>query len=265
MIRYPAVAGSFYPSDPVELRRTILSLLSKVPEAEEKEVVGAIVPHAGYVYSGWVAAYAYRTLEKTTHPHERVVVVGPNHTGYGAPVSVFPRGEWVTPLGPVAVDEEIAKQIVERSSAEFDTDAHIFEHSVEVQLPFLQTIYPSFSFVPIVMLDQSYDAAKELAEALPPDVVLIASSDFSHYVPADVAKRLDMLVIEKIRALDAQGIERVVREHRISVCGYGPIMTLVEWAKAQNARAEVLKYATSGDVTGDYSNVVAYAAIVFVR
>lgn len=265
MIRYPAVAGSFYPSDPVELRKLLFSLLSRVPEAEEREVIGVVVPHAGYVYSGPVAAHAYRALEKTTHPHDRVVVVGPNHTGYGAPVSVFPRGEWVTPLGPVPVDEEMARHIVERSSAELDTDAHIFEHSIEVQLPFLQMIYPTFSFVPITMMDQSHDVAEDLAGAIPEDVLLVASSDFSHYVPADVAERLDKLVIERILALDAPGVEQVVREQKISVCGYGPIMTLVEWAKRQGARAELLKYATSGDVTGDYSNVVAYAAVVFVR
>ncbi len=263
MIRYPAVAGTFYPSDPTDLRKLILSLLSRAPDYPPRRIVGAVVPHAGYVYSGPVAAYAYRALEKTTQPHDRIVVVGPNHTGMGTPISVFPRGEWVTPLGTVPVDEDLASSIVEGSTAEFDVEAHIFEHSVEVQLPFLQTVFPSFSFVPIVMMDQTYDAAKDLASAIPEDVLLIASSDFSHYVPEDVARERDGAVIDRILALDAPGVERAVEETGASVCGYGPIMVLVEWAKRLGARAELLKYGTSGDVTGDRSNVVAYAAIVF--
>ncbi len=263
MIRYPAVAGTFYPSDPIELRKIVLSLLAKVPEYPERDYVGAIVPHAGYVYSGPIAAHAYKALSKVEG--KPVVIVGPNHTGEGLPVSIFPEGEWVTPIGSVPVDAELAAEIRERSEiAEFDPTAHIFEHSIEVQLPFLQSIYPAFSFVPITMLDQSYDAAKDLAKAIPDNVLFIASSDFSHYVPADVGKSLDMPIVESILHLDARGILEGV-EKGASPCGYGPMMALVEWAKRVGAKAELLAFGSSGDVTGDYSSVVDYAAIVFYR
>jgi len=262
MIRYPAVAGAFYPSDPIELRKLVLSLLASASGDVPGKAIGAVVPHAGYVYSGRIAAAAYKVLEKSTGMN-RVVVVGPNHTGAGAPVSVFPRGEWVTPLGTVRVDEELTSHIIEEGGGIADVDAHIFEHSVEVQLPFLQTIYPAFSFAPIVMMDQSYSAASALASATPEDVVFIASSDFSHYLPADVARKIDEAIIERILALDAKGVEQAVHEHNASVCGYGPIMALVEWAKRLGAKAELLAFGNSGDVTGDYSNVVDYAAVVF--
>ncbi len=263
MIRYPAVAGTFYPRDPMELRKLVLFLLASAPEYPERDYVGAIVPHAGYVYSGKVAAHAYKALSKVLR--KKVVIVGPNHTGNGLPVAVFPSGEWVTPLGSAPIDNELAHTILERSQyAAPDPTAHIFEHSIEVQLPFLQTIYPSFSFVPITLLDQSLPIAQDLARAIPSDVLLIASSDFSHYVPADVGRSLDMPIIESILNLDVKGIYEGIRRGA-TPCGYGAMATLVLWAKRLGAKAELLSFANSGEVNGDYSNVVDYAAIVFYR
>jgi len=238
--------------------------LSAVPDYPEREYVAAIVPHAGYVYSGPIAAHAYRALSKVKP--RGLVVVGPNHTGYGAAVSVWPDGEWETPLGPVPVDTNLAEDIINRSAyAVADHDAHIREHSVEVQLPFLQYVYGDFSFVPVVMGYQAHDAAVDLASSVPPDSILIASSDFSHYVPAHLGRELDMRAIDYILRLDARGFYSYVLDNDVSVCGVGPIMAAVEFARRLGARAELLAFGNSGDVTGDYGSVVDYAAIVFYR
>ena len=264
MRRMPAVAGLFYPSSPGELRSIVLELLSSVPEYPRRDYVAAIVPHAGYVYSGSVAAHAYRALS-TVQP-EGVVVVGPNHTGLGAAVSVWPDGEWVTPLGPVEIDAALAEEVIERSAfAVADYEAHIREHSIEVQLPFLQCIYGDFDFVPIVMGYQEYDAAKDIASSIPAGNLLIASSDFSHYVPAEVGRELDMKAIEYILNLDAKGFYSFVVNNGVSICGAGPIMAAIEFARLLGAEAELLAFGNSGDTTGDYSSVVDYAAIVFYR
>ncbi len=264
MIRYPAVAGYFYPLQKDELLRMIDRLLRKAePPEVEGRIIGGVVPHAGYVYSGFTAAHFYKLL---AHEEPRTtVIVGPNHTGLGTPLSVFPRGEWVTPLGYVQVNEEVANEIVERSLyASFDVEAHIEEHSVEVQLPFLQYVWnDDFSFVPIVMLIQNLDYAKDLASSIPRDVLFIASSDFSHYVPADWGREVDSKLIDAILDLDAERFLRLVEETGASPCGYGPIASLILWAKNQGASAKLLHFSNSGDASGDYSSVVDYAAIAF--
>ncbi len=264
MIRRPAVAGTFYPSSPEQLTAIIDTFLSAVPDYPKRDYIGAVVPHAGYIYSGPIAAHAYRALSTVSPEH--IVVAGPNHTGYGAAVSVWPDGVWETPLGHVPVDSELTSRIVDRSDyAVPDYDAHIFEHSVEVQLPFLQRVYGSFSFVPITMMYQEPDAAEDLARALPENVLFIASSDFSHYVPADVGRTKDLEAIRYILDLDVRGFYDYVIRNDVSACGIGPIMTLMEYARRAGARAELLAFGNSGDVTGDYSSVVDYAAIVFYR
>ncbi len=264
MIRRPAVAGTFYPSSPHELIEMIDAFLSSTPDYPRRDYIGAVVPHAGYIYSGPIAAHAYKALS-TIRP-SKIVVAGPNHTGYGAAVSVWPDGAWETPLGTVTVDSELARQIVDRSSfAVPDYDAHIFEHSVEVQLPFLQRIYGDFAFVPITMMYQAPDAAEDLAASLPEDVLFLASSDFSHYVPADVGRAKDLEAIRYILNLDVRGFYDYVVSNDVSACGIGPIMTLMAYARRLGARAELLAFGNSGDVTGDYDSVVDYAAIVFYR
>ena len=241
MIRPPAVAGLFYPSSPAELSSMIDSFLARVPDYPKRDYVAVVVPHAGYVYSGPIAAHAYKAVSSVRPQH--VVIAGPNHSGYGAAVSIWPDGAWETPLGSVPVDTDSVEWVLDRSAfAVADYDAHHYEHSVEVQLPFLQRIYGEFSFVPVTMMYQAPDAAKDLAASLPDSTLFVASSDFSHYVPAEVG-----------------------REKDLSACGIGPIMTAMEYAKRLGARAELLAFGNSGDVTGDYSNVVDYAAIAFYR
>ncbi|MDN5358423.1 MAG: hypothetical protein PWP76_266 [Candidatus Diapherotrites archaeon] len=264
MIRPPAVAGLFYPSSPSDLEAMIDDYLSRAPSYPKRDYVAAVVPHAGYIYSGAIAAHAYRALS-TVRP-EHIVVAGPNHTGYGAAVSIWPDGAWETPLGEVPVDRDAAEHIISTSDfAVADYDAHHYEHSVEVQLPFLQRIYGSFSFVPVTMMYQAPDAAYDLARSIPDGTLFIASSDFSHYVPADVGREKDMEAIKYILDLDVDGLYRYVLDNDVSACGIGPIMTAMAYARSLGARAELLAFGNSGDVTGDYDNVVDYAAIVFYR
>ncbi|NPA76606.1 MAG: AmmeMemoRadiSam system protein B [Candidatus Diapherotrites archaeon] len=264
MRRFPAVAGLFYPSSPAELSEIVDSFLASVPDYPTRDYVAAIVPHAGYVYSGPIAAHAYKALA-TIRP-EHIVIAGPNHTGYGAAVSVWPSGVWETPLGDVPIDESAVEHILSRSSfAVADTDAHHYEHSVEVQLPFLQRIYGDFSFVPVTMMYQAPDAARDLAASLPAGTLFIASSDFSHYVPADVGRKKDMEAIRYILGLDVDGFYNYVVHNDVSACGIGPIMVAMEHARRLGAKAELLAFGNSGDVTGDYDNVVDYAAVVFYK
>ncbi len=264
MIRLPAVAGLFYPSSREELVTMVDSFLANAPHYPPRDYVAVVVPHAGYVYSGPIAAHAYKAIASIRPEH--IVIAGPNHTGYGAAVSVWPEGAWETPLGAVSIDEDAVAHILGRSTfAVADYDAHHYEHSVEVQLPFLQRIYRDFSFVPVTMMYQAPDAAKDLADTLPDGTLFIASSDFSHYVPAEVGREKDLAAIQYILDLDVKGFYRFVRENDVSACGIGPIMTAMEYAKRLGARAELLAFGNSGDVTGDYSNVVDYAAIAFYR
>ncbi len=260
MIRYPAVAGYFYPLKKEELITMIDSFFREVPSYNGKRIRGAIVPHAGYVYSGLTASYVYKHLEG-----DRFVIIGPNHTGLGTLVSVFPGGEWVTPLGYAKVDEELASYVVENSTfASFDVEAHIKEHSIEVQLPFLQFKFgDNFSFLPIVMLAQDLEYSKDLSAVIPEDVILLASSDFSHYVPADKGREMDMKLIDAILKLDERLFLKRMKELGASPCGYGPVTTLILWAKRLGLTPELLHFSHSGLKTGDYSNVVDYAAIVF--
>ncbi len=265
MIRYPAVAGYFYPSDPEELRTAVEKfLLSARPPKVSGNIIGAIVPHAGYIYSGITAAYVYKILKDL--PPKISVVVGPNHTGLGPFISVFPEGEWVTPIGYVDVDGEVSGRIVEQSVYSMhDVEAHLYEHSVEVQYPFFNVIWGDrIRSVPVVMLGQERDHAEDLSNAIPEDVLLIASSDFSHYVPREVAKTRDNPLFERILDLDYRGFLREVERTGATPCGPGPIATLLKWASEQGAEAVFLHEHDSGYVTGDTTNIVHYASFVFV-
>ena len=202
---------------------------------------------------------------------ETVIILAPNHTGYGSAVAVYPEGVWITPLGEIKVDEELAEEVVNNSVfAKLDAGAHEYEHSIEVQLPFLQYLFgDGIRIVPISMMYQTPEAAKDMADAISAalesvkrDVIVIASSDMTHYEPHELAVKKDKLALEAILELNAEKLYRVIMNNDISMCGYGPVMTLINYARHVGAKgAELLKYATSGDVSGEKSWVVGYAAV----
>lgn len=281
LVRAPAVAGTFYPADPNELIKLIEwsfthplgpGSLPKVSEVRRKESVGFMVPHAGYIYSGPVAAWAYHKLAREGVP-ETIIIIGPNHTGVGSPISIMPPSIWETPLGTVQVDAEATEEIVKESGiVDVDSSAHAYEHSLEVQVPFLQYLFGgNFKIVAIVMALQTPEAARALAEGiynamrnLDRDYVVLASSDLNHYESHEVTVKKDMLALEKITALDTDGLYKVLLEHDISMCGPGPVMTVMELTKKFGGdKGILLKHATSGDTSGDYSQVVGYASVQF--
>ncbi len=278
MIRRAYVAGTFYPSDAKELRSLIEHCFTHekfgcgLPKAEEKKnVLGVVVPHAGYIYSGYVAAHAYKELAESGKP-ETIIILGPNHTGYGSGVAIMSEGVWETPLGEIEIDSKLANTIFNNAEIiDIDELAHMYEHSIEVQLPFLQYIFNDFKIVPICMMLQdmetSYEVGKAITEACKDkNVRIVASSDFTHYESRESAKKKDSLAIEKIEKIDAEGFYKVINEKNISVCGPGPIMSLIFAAKELGVNnAKLLKYMTSGDVTGDKSAVVGYAAVAFYK
>lgn len=277
-IRYPVVAGYFYEQDPESLRKQIEKLflhslgpgsLPKINNIRNKLSVGFVSPHAGYMYSGPIAAHTYHAIAREGKP-DTIIIAGPNHTGLGVGVSIMVEGVWKTPLGDVLIDSELAKAIVKISEyAAPDELAHLEEHSVEVQIPFLQYIFGDIKIVPIVLMLQTPSVAKDLAEAvyeaskeIGRDIIFIASTDFSHYVPYETAYKKDHMAIEKILNIDPEGLYDTVERYGISMCGPGPVMVLLYLARKYGVtRAELLKYATSGDVTGDKGLVVGYASI----
>jgi len=279
-VRRPCVAGAFYPADASRLKRTIENCFThelgpgKLPEPgmKERQIVSVVCPHAGYMYSGPVAAHSYYHIAAEARP-ESAVIIGPNHTGLGGPVSMMNRGSWETPLGDVEIDEELADDIFKASDLiDIDELAHLREHSIEVQLPFLQYIYgPEIKFVPICMgfqdLDSSREVGRTIAQAAKKkNAVFIASTDLTHQESQASAQRKDRMVIDNILSLDEEGLQRAVRSNRISTCGYGPVSATIVASKTLGAsKAELLSYHTSGDVTGDYSMVVGYAAAKITR
>ncbi len=277
-MRNPSVAGQFYPSRERDLRRQIRECflhpvgpgrLPETGEKEERDIIGAVVPHAGYVYSGPEAAHVYYALSRQRDPGI-IVLLGPNHTGMGSGVAV--SGEnWRTPLGEVEVDREVVEKLWRNCDiVDLDEAAHRFEHSLEVQLPFLQCIYDEFRIVPICLAIQDLETSHELARCLSDlvleDVLFLASSDFTHYEHAEEARRKDLEAINHLIAMDERRFLQSVYNLDITACGYGAIATCLAAAKLHGAtRAELLKYGNSGDITGDYSSVVAYSAIIFRR
>jgi MEMO1 family protein len=275
MERKPAVAGSFYPSDPEQLRHMIRQFMS-LAEAEGhagRQVISCVAPHAGYVYSGGVAAYAYNAIKhaKNLGKVDTFVVIGPNHTGRGYPISISNADAWITPLGKVANDREFAEAVAENDAITVDEEAHRFEHSVEVQLPFLQSVVEKPRCIFVCMGDQSYDSGVTLEKAvsraankLNRKVILIASSDFNHYESANAARKKDIPAIKELESLNAKGFHNSIERNDDSACGYGPITVAALFAKEQGIKSgKLLKYANSGEITGDYNSVVAYASIVF--
>jgi len=267
MIRQPAVAGSFYPAGAAALRAAVSDCLAVEARPRTPSPARAvIVPHAGYQYSGRVAGAVYAETSLATS----LIILGPNHTGEGVPVAVMDRGAWRTPLGDAPIDEPLARRLLEAcGQAELDDRAHRREHSLEVQLPFLQVRMESFAFVPVCVGTSSLAdlsrLGRELAEMLrawETPVSIVVSSDMSHYLPAGEARRRDMLAVERILALDPEGLHRVVREHDISMCGFAPAVAGLIAARGTGAaEARLVAYANSGDAGGDDDRVVGYAGL----
>ncbi len=273
MIREPAAAGSFYPKDPKLLGDLVSKQMkdAKLPKSFSG-AVAFVAPHAGYQYSGPIAAFTYAALSEAYKKKKfgSLIIVGPNHTGYGEPISIS-LSDWRTPLGIVENDIELSRVISEAPDMSGDEIAHMHEHSVEVQLPFIQGALGAVRCVFICMGDQSYGASVALSDAIlqacrikKMGAAVIASSDFNHYESAEVAKRKDMPAIEAIKKLDARTFHDQINRNDDSACGYGPITVASLFAKKAGATSGTLvKYGSSGDATGDYSSVVAYASIVF--
>ena len=265
-VRPPAFAGTFYDARPDRLVRDVRAHLEANP-GEARPAFGAIVPHAGYVYSGPVAGAVYSRLRIPA----TCVILCPNHTGRGAPAAVDPSEAWRTPLGDVPVDRALARRLIALApSLEEDAEAHRREHSLEVQLPFLQVLRPEVSFVPICLGEPSLALCREVGDALaavcaeaaePP--LVIASSDMNHYESRAEGSRKDELALTRVEGLDAEGLFRTVLTESISMCGFLPATALLFAARVAGAGpARVVARRDSGDETGDTSSVVGYAGVI---
>ena len=280
-IRRPSQAGMFYAGNPEDLKKQIEECFlhklgpGKIPKVVEdgpRKIVGLICPHAGYMYSGPVAAHAYYRLALDGKP-EVFVIMGPNHMGYGSAIALMNEGVWRTPLGDIEIDYETASRILRVSELiDIDETAHKYEHSIEVQLPFLQYLYGSeFRFVPIVFLMQDLKSSQEVGKALAKalegrNAVIIASTDMTHYEPHEQASRKDKLALSAVEKMNEEEFYSIIESYRVSACGYGPVAALIVASRLLGAKkAEILCYKTSGDVVGDYSSVVGYASACFTR
>ncbi len=266
MNRQPAVAGHFYSGEKHRLEKDLSELLPA--NIEKIRATAIVVPHAGYVYSGGVAGEVYASIELP----ETFIILCPNHTGSGSDFDLWSEGEWSTPLGSVPVDEDLCKQLMQNfPRAVKDGTAHLREHSLEVQLPFLQYLKGEISFVPLCIRQWEYSYLEDLGHALSKivsnagrDILIIASSDMTHYETQESAQKKDRLAIQQMEKVDARGLYDTVHENDISMCGYLPATAAMIAAKDLGASAgRLVKYATSGDVTRDYSSVVGYAGLVF--
>ena len=289
MLRSPAVAGYFYKAAPEALKKQVESFI--VRGTIKKKAIGIVVPHAGLIYSGGVAGAVYSSIEIP----DTLVLIGPNHTGLGAGISIMSGGSWETPLGTVEIDEVLASSILSQSRRiHEDSAAHLREHSLEVQLPFIQYFKKKCKIVPIQMLDTRLETCLEVGRAIAEainvsgpgprkreqpreqseiseaktavhNVLIVASSDMSHYERAEKAKEKDSRAIHSILNLDPEGLYRVVRDYEITMCGYGPTVAMLTAAKMLGAKcAELIKYSNSGETSGDYEKVVGYAGILIM-
>lgn len=263
--RRPAVAGQFYPGSVREIKAQVERLTDH--DAKKEKVIGAMGPHAGWIYSGRGAGLLYSRIEVP----ETVVVMCPNHRGLGADAAIMAEGSWDMPTGEVMIESDLAGAIMERCAfVKDDPRAHAAEHSLEVHVPLLQHFRPDFKLVPISLSRVSYEECEELgraiagaAESFGKDVLVVASSDMTHFESAEAAKKKDSLALERMTALDPEGLYNTVMKNRISMCGVIPATIMLVYALARGAAAaEVIDYRNSGDVTGDYSDVVAYAAVI---
>ena len=268
-VRESVIAGSWYPDHPETLKKQIGKHLdeARLPSLRGA-LVGLIAPHAGYIYSGGVAAHAYKALLQ--QPFDRVLILAPSHRAYFHGASIYRLGGYRTPLGVVPIDHELIESLCRQSSlCHYVPRAEAQEHSLEIQLPFLQVVLDEFRLIPMLMGDHSFESCQELADALVhvcagKRVLLIASSDLSHFHPYQEAKRLDQVVIDRVAAFDPAGLAADLEKGTCEACGGGPMVTLMLAARKLGAtKAQVLHYANSGDVTGDLQGVVGYMAAAF--
>jgi hypothetical protein len=264
MIRQPAVAGQFYTGDAAKLKAELISLVTPVTNAQR--AIGVIAPHAGYLYSGAVAGDLYSRIALPS----TVIILGPNHHGIGAGTALYPDGEWLTPLGAVSINPRLALLVKNHApQVAVDTVAHQFEHSLEVQVPFLQHLRPDVTIVPLCLGFGDFARCRSLGEGIAraileygEEVLIVASSDMTHYEPVADARLKDDQAIRKVLALDPEGLVQVCRAKGITMCGVIPAAVMLVAARELGAtKAELIRYATSGDVTGDNRQVVAYAAM----
>jgi AmmeMemoRadiSam system protein B len=265
MIRMPAVAGQFYEADPSRLKATVEHMVdTDAPRTDAKAV---LCPHAGLIYSGPVAGAVYSRVET----YDTYILVGPNHTGLGPRISMMAEGAWAMPEGQAEVDRELGARVLKHvPSVEHDSQAHIYEHSLEVQLPFILYFAPKAKILPITILSAGLDELKNAGEGIARAiaetsgrVLVVASSDMSHFIKDEEARSKDRLAIDRVLALDPDGLYNVVHREDISMCGYMPAVVMLAAAKAMGATsAELVRYATSAEVSGDYDRVVGYAGII---
>ena len=266
MLRRPAVAGRFYPAKPDELAKAIEGYVR--PTENRVQVIGVMVPHAGYIYSANVAGAVYSHVNLPS----RNVMLGPNHTGCGTPLSIMRSGAWLTPLGEMQIDQELCESLMAADpDLEDDAEAHRFEHALEVQLPFLQHAGGcSLKFAPITIGTGDWQRLEVLGRAIAAVLakvddrtLIIASSDMNHYESDAVTRIKDRKAIDQVLAMDPRGLYDVIRRENISMCGYGAAVTMLVAAKLLGAsKAELVKYGTSGDASGDFDRVVGYAGMV---
>jgi MEMO1 family protein len=264
-IREAIVAGRFYPDDPQMLRQTIESYTHK--KGTPIEAKGIVAPHAGYMYSGQTAGEVFTSI----HLPRRIIILCPNHTGRGAALALAPSGIWNMPLGPASIDEEMNQILLkECAGLQEDSSAHRNEHAIEVQLPFIQVLQPDFHFSAICVRTIDYSAMETLGHAmartigsLKEPVLLIASSDMTHYVSAEEASKQDHFALDPILKLDPAGFHQTILEKKISMCGFAPTVAVLIACKDQAAtEGQLIRYTNSGEASGDYAHVVGYAGIV---
>lgn len=264
-VRAPAVAGRFYPARREELRHQVLEYTSSAQT--RIAAIGCVAPHAGYIYSGPVAGAVYSQLQVPEH----CIILCPNHTGKGVPLSIMSTTTWQTPLGEVTASTNLSSRLLQRYPAlEEDSAAHRSEHAIEVQLPFLQEQQANLQIVPIAIGTSDFDVLRGLGEALAEvlktveeKTLIVASSDMNHYESDAITRIKDHKAIERVLALDARGLWDVVMNESISMCGFGPTIVMLTAAKILGATAaKLVRYATSADVSGDFERVVGYAGII---
>ena len=265
MLRDPVVAGMFYEKDAHALRSNLKKLL--INKGKKLKAKGIIVPHAGYVYSGGVAGEVFSSVEIP----DTIILMGPNHTGAGAAVSVMNEGVWRTPLGDAKINGPLADEIINNSDyASPDTAAHLQEHSLEVQLPFIQALKKSFTFVPIIFGTADLKALRETACAIretmrDKDILLVSSTDMTHYESAEQAEKKDKMVLDAVKELDPGKMAGVVEKYGISMCGWMPTYVLLHACKLLGAKkAEIINYTNSGETSGDFNRVVGYGGAAII-
>jgi len=264
MQRHAAVAGQFYPGTREQLRTVLSGLIQSVPE--KRRVQGIVAPHAGYIYSGAIAGKAYGRIAIP----RAVLIIGPNHHGAGAAAALYPEGEWLTPLGPILINPRLTALLQQCVPfTELDGSAHRFEHSLEVQVPFIQYLRPDATLAALCLGHGDFDAVREIGKGVAAamreygeDVLIVASSDMTHYEPADSARRKDNLALARAVAFDPEGLLKVCRSERITMCGVIPVAVMLVASRELGAsEIELVAYGTSGDITGDNDQVVGYAAL----